>query len=365
MLGLSYNSDSDASDSEDTPQAAPAPAVAPVAALTKPSPFLSLPPPKSTLSLPAPSASSSAPAPAKAVPKKGKGPVKILLDLPPTSASASAEAGPSNAEADGPPRKKPKFTLGGGGGGLSGLASMLPAPKNESVAVKLERALGGGAAASTSAAPVGGSSESAAGVDEGRTFSTGFVPHRVGKGKKAPPSKPGAAPVVEAPAMDFFGLGTSSQVLRYYQVPTAYTYPGTTASSSAPSVSLSTSKPLTISSAPTIAEAAPPLSASTYGDPVTDDDPYPGFTQLPSGQWVAKDQATYDLWVAAMAQAPAEEKGFGEAEIARSGIVDVDAAKSREAWEKRPQVVRPGSEAGAKPVVKAVRSLSSLPDFCS
>ncbi|KAL8280799.1 hypothetical protein RQP46_006803 [Phenoliferia psychrophenolica] len=351
MLGISY--DSDDSDSEDTPQQ-PTPAAAPVAA---PAPaakasFLSLPPPKSSLSLPAPSSSSSStpapPIPSKALPKKGKGgPVKILLDLPPTSSSASSSAEPSNAEADGPPRKKPKFSLGsgaGGGGGMSGLASMLPAPKNESVAVKLERALGGQGSASSAplasaAAGAAASGGAEASADEGRTFSTGFVPHRVGKGKKPAPSKPGAAPpvVVEAPTTDFFGLGT------------------VTSSSHASTSSLSSSKPLSISSAPIIAETPPPPSASTYGDEPTPDDPYPGFTQLPSGQWVAKDQATYDLWVAAAAQDPtAAEKGFGEAEIARTGIVDVDAARSREAWEKRPQALaRPGSEALDKPVVKA------------
>ena len=131
---------------------------------------------------------------------------------------------------------------------------------------------------------------------------------------------------------------------------------GSVASTSTASTSLSSYKPMSISSAPSIAEAPPPLSASTYGDEPTPDDPFPGFTQLPTGQWVAKDEATYALWVAAAAEGPTAEKGFGEAEIARSGIVDVDAARSREAWEKRPQNVRPGSEAVDKPVVKAVSS---------
>ncbi|KAK4694283.1 hypothetical protein P7C70_g8762, partial [Phenoliferia sp. Uapishka_3] len=88
------------------------------------------------------------------------------------------------------------------------------------------------------------------------------------------------------------------------------------------------------------------------------EDPYPGFVLLPTGQWVAKDLETYNLWVASTAGgAEKEEKGFGESEIARSGLVDVDAEKEREDWEKKVKAVRPGSEDVAKVVAKPAPKL--------
>ncbi|KAM0748743.1 hypothetical protein T439DRAFT_71963 [Meredithblackwellia eburnea MCA 4105] len=255
-----------------------------------------------------------------------------MLDLPPVggSSSSSAAGGKGKEVEEEPPRKKPKFSLGSGsGGGLSGLAAMLPAPKNESPAAKLEAALGAaGSGVGVSGAPPAGS------------ISTGFVPHSLLKGKKlaapavvAPPA-PTEPEVEAAPMVDFFGLGAVT-------------------GGSSSTTSTSKAKSITISSAPTVVEKPPPPKPSTYGDAPTPDDPYPGFTQLPSGQWVAKDQATYDKWMEAMAaeqQAAAVPKGFDQAEMNRMGVVDVDASKAREAWEKRPgQVPKPGAD---KPVPK-------------
>jgi hypothetical protein len=109
---------------------------------------------------------------------------------------------------------------------------------------------------------------------------------------------------------------------------------------------------MSISSAPTITAPPPPHAPSTSRIP-TADDPYPGFTQLPSGQWVAKDQETYDLWMASMAaEAAAVEaapRGFGEREVAdKGGLVDVVGGSG---WDGKPKVVRPGREEEEKKVV--------------
>lgn len=141
----------------------------------------------STLSLPPPKA--SLPPPKVALPfKRAKGPVRILLDLPPPSSTSSI---PTDDE---PVKKKPKFTPGASSG-MGGLAMMLPAPKNENVAVKLEKALGGGVSNSIE----GGGEE----IKQQRTISTGFVPYSLAKGKK--PAVKASVTVVEE--VDFFGLG--------------------------------------------------------------------------------------------------------------------------------------------------------------
>lgn len=127
--------------------------------------------------------------------KKSKGPVRILLDLPPPSSSSS-----SLVHSDEPPSKKPRFSLGNGPS-VGGLASMLPRPKNASLAVKLEKALGAGGSGRTGVSLVSNDQ----GDSSATTSSlTGFVPYSLGKGKKAalpPPVDP------EDPGLDFFGLG--------------------------------------------------------------------------------------------------------------------------------------------------------------
>lgn len=131
----------------------------------------------------------SAPAPAAPPPKKrAKGPVRILLDLPKPAASEA------------PPAKKPRFALGGS---VSGLAALLPPPKHESVAVKLEQAL---ADVPSKTVAVAGASGAHVAVN---AASVGFVPHRVAKSKKPAP--------VPLPEVDFFGLGTSEMETRSAQ----------------------------------------------------------------------------------------------------------------------------------------------------
>lgn len=327
MNGLvDYGSDSDNDSSGATAPSTTAPPS------QSTSSFLSLPPPKSSLSLPAPSASTSQPSNSNPAPpaKRAKGPVRILLDLPPPSSAST----PSNAEADGPARKKAKLSLGSGGG-LSGLAAMLPKPVNESVEVKLEKAL---------AVPVVGAGGSTAG-EATKSVSTGFVPYSMTKGKKA-------AAVAAPPAIDFFGLGTSSPTPSLAQLTPAT---GSLEPTPTPSTSSITPKPsLTISSAPSLAVPAPPTPTGP-----TEADPYPGFVQLPSGQWVAKDQETYDLWVASLAGVDQESapRGFGEREMGQEGVVDVVGGVGD--WNKGKQAARPGREEEAKKalVPKGVRPI--------
>lgn len=116
---------------------------------------------------------------------------------------------------------------------------------------------------------------------------------------------------------------------------------------------------MSISSAPSIAAPPPPPSASTSRIP-TADDPYPGFTQLPSGQWVAKDQETYDLWMASMAAeaAAAQEvpRGFGESEVGKGGGL-IDVVGGGADWNK-PKIIKPGREEEEKKAVVVPANVS-------
>ncbi|BGP16843.1 hypothetical protein JCM10213_003337 [Rhodosporidiobolus nylandii] len=342
---LDYGSDSD-SDSEQQQQPVAAPAATSFLNLSPPksASALNLPAPKATTAAP-PAASAKAPAQPPAKKQKDKGPVRILLDLPPPSA---AGAGAGDGEEEGPAKKKPKLALGSGGtgGGLTGLAALLPKPKNEVKPVAAPAPVG----PKPAAGPTG--LDGLFGEEEGekpKVQAGGgmFLPPAVaakGKGKAA--AKPAVpAPEPEEPAVDFFGIGSVT---------------------SAPSVS-SSSKPSSskpsLSTVPSLS-AAPSVSAAPAPKPVappapkqpTADDPYPGFTQLPSGEWVAKDQETYEMWMAWQAQQAAGgsagaaggediPRGFGEKDVAgKGGYVDVDEAqRARDAWATRPSLV-PGKE---------------------
>lgn len=116
--------------------------------------------------------------------------------------------------------------------------------------------------------------------------------------------------------------------------------------------------------------SAPLVESSSFGAPPTAKDPYPGFMQDDTGTWVAKDIATYEAYLASVALSAEEElqraapKGF-DAQAISSGMIEVDARKSREAWENRPgqEIPRPGSEAleqlKALPVCLVTLSISS------
>lgn len=120
----------------------------------------------------------------------------MVLDLPMPGASSSPAA---SAEDDGPVKKKLK--LGSGGeGGLTGLAAMLPKPKHESVAVKLEKALGSAGSSARVGPSVGGNEE---GAEKPKPAGPAFVTHSLSKGK----AKASAAAAPAEPEVDFFGLG--------------------------------------------------------------------------------------------------------------------------------------------------------------
>ncbi|GJN91028.1 hypothetical protein Rhopal_004043-T1 [Rhodotorula paludigena] len=334
-MGLvDYGSDSD-SDSAPGPTPATAAPAPPSRAGG-----LQLPPPKSgALNLPPPkSVSTAAPAapPRKA---KDKGPVRILLDLP--APSASSEAG---TDADEPAKKRPKLALGSSGSSgapLTGLAAMLPKPKHEAKAPPPPPA-----AAARSAAPAGPSGLDGLfdGVDAGAAAAPAskpapmFLPPSVaakGKGKAAAPPPPPAEP-----AVDFFGIGSVTSA-------------SSSASSSASKPSRTFSAAPSVSSAPSTSADAPPAVTKKP----TAADPYPGFTQLPSGEWVAKDQETYEMWMAWQQQQQQQQqeagdvpRGFDDAAIRdQGGLVDVDEEKqrAREAWANRPSQV-PGKEGDEK-----------------
>ncbi|GAA6017970.1 hypothetical protein JCM10207_002725 [Rhodosporidiobolus poonsookiae] len=339
-MGLvDYGSDSDDDSAQPTPSSS-----------SSSSSALNLPPPASRLNLPKPAATApvapskpSAPAPAPPAAKKGK--VRILLDLPPPSAPGTSS---SDAQDDGPAKKRPKLALGssgGGGGGLTGLAAMLPKPKND---VKPAAVPPPPKPATGQAAGVGGLFDGSEEKKADKAPAMFLPPSVAAKGKGKAPAKAAPPPPAE-PAVDFFGIGSVT---------------------SAPSTSSSSSSKPSISSAPSLSAApsvssAPSTSASSSAGPSavsafkqpTADDPYPGFAQLPSGEWVAKDPATYEAWMAwqaqqAVAPSPAASgagedipRGFADKDVAgQGGYVDVDEAqRARDAWATRPSQV-PGRE---------------------
>lgn len=202
-MGLvDYGSDSDTS----TRSPSPPPTASSSSSSVPPAPRgLQLPPPKATsLNLPPPKGTTTA------APKKAKGgPVRILLDdlAPPTPTSP--------ADPDEPAKKRPKLSLGNAGaalpGGdkpLTGLAAMLPKPKNAS---SRQAPPPPPAPSATSTAGVGGLFGTTAGPgDKSTAPGPMFLPPSVAaaraKGKAPAPPKPAE------PAVDFFGIGEPCSV---------------------------------------------------------------------------------------------------------------------------------------------------------
>lgn len=351
MQGLvDYGSDSEDDATPAVTAAVTATAPTPSSIPSTSSSFLNLPPPKassssSSLSLPPPKTTSTPSLPPPKLPaKRAKGPVRIVLDLP----SASSSSASTTEGEDGPSAgKKPKLSLGGGGGKLTGLAAMLPKPKNESVQVRLEKAL----------APTVTQSEEEGGEEVKKAGGPAFVPYSIGKGK----AKAAAAAVKAAPpAEDFFGLGNVALVSLFIQSLNSLTPLSSGVVSSAPTITTTTKKPssaISISSAPTLRSPSPPPPPQP-----TASDPYPGFVQLPSGDWVAKDQATYDKWMAHAAASSSSEapKGFEEKDVVGAGgMMDMDEEmRKREAWSKRPEIIGGRAGEGEETKPKAVRFLA-------
>jgi len=123
-----------------------------------------------------------------------------------------------------------------------------------------------------------------------------------------------------ASEVDFFSLGS-------HDAPTSASSSKTTEPPSNSSSSLFSSS-VNISSAPTVAEFRPPSPTPL--------DPYPGYYQLPSGQWTAYDPEYYtqywENWAAKAGTDVMSQKGFEGA--SGEDTVEVDAQAQLDLSEK-------------------------------
>ncbi|TKA50990.1 hypothetical protein B0A53_05682 [Rhodotorula sp. CCFEE 5036] len=259
---------------------------------------------------------STAPAPAPVPPTRSKR--RILLDLPaPSATTPNAQAGPSSSK-----RFKSSDTAAGDPSPpLTGLAAMLPKPKNSSSAPSAPVAPPKVAAKGPSRLEV-----LLAGADKATRANEAamLLPPAVAAKRKQEQAP--AAP----PAADFFGISSVASS-------SSSSGPATSTSSSSSSKPSLSSSSSSFSAAPSISSAPPPAPKSqSQPSSSSADDPYPGFTQLPSGEWVAKDQKTYEMWMAWQAQQQAQgglaaeaEHGLDEKDLkARGGLVDVKQQQS-------------------------------------
>ncbi|TCD68906.1 hypothetical protein EIP91_009456 [Steccherinum ochraceum] len=336
MLGIEgYGSDSDNGSDAEVSVPQPTPKSASSLATKLPAPTK-----KSTFSLPPPSSSAGPSSSGLALPApKKRAPKKISIGLP--------ELLKDEVEED-RPAKKPRLEAGAG---RSGLLSMLPAPKNKApIPAPTERVLGGGkgpglvfktaptrkvtvedaedadeedADSKPHIAPAGNSLLEE--VKEEKSSSVSFMPTHLRRGKanvstEDRPTTVKATPKAAAPAIDFFGLGSSS-------APSSSRATSSTSAPLTPAPSAIPSLPI-ISSAPKVEEFTPP-------EP-TPKDAYPGYYQLPSGTWAAYDpvyyKKYYDKWTKeyndhVRALEKGIEKGFEGAEEAAQ---EVNAAKEME-----------------------------------
>ncbi|KAL7419862.1 hypothetical protein Q5752_005778 [Cryptotrichosporon argae] len=310
-----YASDSD-SDSESGPSILLPPR--PAAQTAAP-----LPPPPVT--------STAAAAPGK---PKRKGPIKITLDLPKVAAdeagSSRAGAGESREEdgakeADEKPAKRVKL----GGAGSSALLGMLPPPKRKIAAPAAKPAL----AVNKAMAPKAVARPVVKPMDDDDDDAVA-VPH-AGTSTSASASAAKDA----ADDLDLFGLS------------------GALASRPAAVSAKPATKPVSITSAPAVANFVPP--------PPGPNDPYPGYYQLPSGAWAAYEPEYYASFFAGE-ENPDEGRGEdgrvgkqwdGLDDLARGSIVDVDVqgglAAARLEEERKARMVKPklpGDEFEYKPI---------------
>ncbi|KAF8921260.1 mitotic checkpoint regulator, MAD2B-interacting-domain-containing protein [Mucidula mucida] len=289
MLGLGdYGS---GSESDDDVQTKPPTSNVKSQSLPKPS---SRPPSSSSIAIPPPRTK-----------KK-----KIAIALPSLKVAKDDN---SDDDVQQPPAKKQRLESGAG---LSSLLSMLPAPKQKNpLPAAPARVLGGGGGASAQklvAEPVATESSDT-------TNSLPFLPPSLAKGRSnisLEDERPRKALVPSAaPAVDFFSLGSTS--------------------------SPATSKPIVPSSSSSISiSSAPAISTFEPPEP-TPNDEYPGYYQLPSGQWAAHDAEYYNKFAKKWqreydAHVRALEKGAGKGfeKLESSDIANVDAAQEMERAKK-------------------------------
>lgn len=239
----SYGSDSDSDAESNSPPSPPMNNSASI--LPKPSN------PASKVTGTTSSSSLALPAPKK----RRDGPIRITVEAPKFE-DEDEERAP----------KKPRIAAASGatkGAGSSSLFSALPAPKNAApVAPESKRVLGGGGGPALSFAGI--SSATASQSEEKSTSNGLFLPPSMAKGK----AKEVLPTVAAAPAVDFFSLGSTTK-----------------AAPAIPEPDIPLTSSITLSSAPAVKDFEPP-APSPY-------DPYPGYYQLPSGEWAAHDPIVY------------------------------------------------------------------------
>ncbi|KAL0253898.1 hypothetical protein I308_101276 [Cryptococcus tetragattii IND107] len=304
MLLANYGSDS-GSDSESEAPVAPPPKPAPVFAA---------------------SSSSRVPQPKK------KKPVKITLDLP--RASNGSEDGKEighNEEGGGDEREAKRTKLPKGGKGASSLLGMLPPPKRKLPQSSNTTTKGASLTVNkTMARPQLPAPPTAANEDSDDEDNVPNVrqllPASLARKQQKVESK--------KEVIDVFGLNTA-------------------AAPSKSTIATPSLKPPSISSAPVAPDFVPP-------EP-TADDPYPGYYQLPSGEWRAYDPDYYSSFFhssAAMSDKQdaddgrvgrhwdAFEKGQFQGQVldidANKGLAEARAEEERRALMKKPKL--PGEE---------------------
>ncbi|KAH7340255.1 mitotic checkpoint regulator, MAD2B-interacting-domain-containing protein [Rhizoctonia solani] len=265
--------------------------------------------------------------------KRRDGPVRITVEAPKFD-DADEESERAH--------KKPR-TQGAGtkGAGSSSLFSALPAPKNAAPALpEPKRVLGGGGGPALNFSMASTTSSDAQSTNqETKAISNGlFLPPAMAKAKaqaKAPP------PTIETAApVDFFSLGTKTNAAP--SVP----------ASGAPQSSNSS---ITLMSAPEVKDFEPPVPTLF--------DPYPGYYQLPSGEWAAHNPAYYKKVIEHLTSGPdlrAQNKSEAR-EFAGSSREDMATFDPNEELrqgqiaelEKRKAVSKTPSDAAAVPRMKA------------
>ncbi|KAK8844722.1 hypothetical protein IAR55_006572 [Kwoniella newhampshirensis] len=302
---------------------------------------------------PAPASLAKASGSSSATIAKGKkrGPIKITLDLPKTGNEdddQEEEGGAKRSdEGDGDESrdaKRPKLPKGGKGSSL--LLGMLPPPKrrlpttgstskSSSLAVNKSMATSSSSSNSKSSRPVVApfGETGVTDDDEDEDDEDG------GKQRLLPPSLARSqAKKRQEEELDLFGLST------------------TAAAPTVPSIPSTSVKPPSISSAPLAPDYIPPPPSST--------DPYPGYYQLPSGQWSAYDPDYYHSFFAKQRQ---DEEAMDDGRVGKhwddfesgqfgGNVLDIDASKGleearreeeRKSLTKKPTL--PGDEFEYKP----------------
>ena len=324
------------------------------------------PEPQSTTSSTSKKSTFSLPPPKKPLPKaKSKHPV-FTVAKPSKDASSDGDE-----DRERPPKRLRLDARTGAGSSL--LLAMLPAPsKTAPVRVAPPRVLGsasqGGNAGVIVPLPVdnfssgdGFTEDNADVVDK----STLLVPPSLVKEKtQAAPLDKETKSASSEPTVDFFSLGINPSAMCHGFVHFTKSLLGTSSSrvTQNPSTSQADDQgpsSITITSAPTLPTFEPPMPTSS--------DPYPGYYQLPSGQWAAHDpefyRKYYEMWSGNVALDGTSQKGFEGAE--GDETVEVDAQEqldiARKEREEKKALTKDaiGGRAAPKMNIKA----SSKPSF--